>query len=71
MELGNESHAEAGSSASLPTLNASVNAFSRMWFGIRPASSLAVTDNLHGPAELLKDLDESLRLPTAHLGWDF
>jgi hypothetical protein len=71
VELGNESHAEAGSSASLPTLNASVNAFSRMWFGIRPASSLAVTDNLHGPAELLKDLDESLRLPTAHLGWDF
>jgi predicted acetyltransferase len=71
VELGQESHAEIGFSDSLPTLAASVNAFSRMWFGIRPASSLAVTDNLQGSAELLKSLDESLRLPTAHLGWDF
>ena len=71
VELGKESHAESGTSESLPTLSTSVNAFSRMWFGIRPASSLAVTDNLQGPADLLKNLDESLRLPTAHLGWDF
>lgn len=71
VELGKESHAEAGTSKSLPSLAASVNAFSRMWFGIRSASSLSVTDNLQGPEELLKSLDESLRLPPAHLGWDF
>jgi predicted acetyltransferase len=71
VELGAESLAEPGNSDVLPTLQASVSAFSRMWFGIRPASSLAVTDNLDGPTELLQNLDNSLRLPRAHLGWDF
>ena len=31
----------------------------------------AVLTYLQGSAELLKSLDDSLRLPTAHLGWDF
>lgn len=69
--LGTESSASNGREVSLPTLKASVNAFSRMWFGVRPASSLAITDALEGDDSLLKSLDESLRLPRPHLGWDF
>ncbi len=69
--LGPESSAQNGREDSLPTLNATVNAFSRMWFGVRPATSLAITDALHGDNLLLKSLDESLRLPKPHLGWDF
>lgn len=71
VSLGEQSSAERGNDASLPTLEASVNAFSRMWFGIRPASSLAVTESLRGDDELLKALDRTLRLPRTHLGWDF
>ncbi len=69
--LGSESSATNGKEASLPALRASVNAFSRMWFGVRPASSLAITDKLQADDQLLRSLDESLRLPRPHLGWDF
>jgi hypothetical protein len=63
VEFGEESHATPGQEATLPTLTASVNAFSRMWFGVRVASDLAYTDELSGPPELLRQLDETLRLP--------
>lgn len=69
--LGPLSGAELGQDKALPTLTASVNAFTRMWFGIRPASGLAVTDDLAGPPELLAQLDAVLTLPVPQLGWDF
>jgi predicted acetyltransferase len=69
--LGAESSATRGTEKNLETLEASVNAFSRLWFGIRPASSLAITDDLRGAQSLLDELDQTLRLPKAHLGWDF
>jgi predicted acetyltransferase len=69
--LGEESQAVPGTQAGLPTLEASINAFSRMWFGVRGASSLAVTDNLAGDPGLLASLDKILRLPRPHFGWDF
>ena len=47
--LGPESSAEPGSDPALPTLDASVGAFTRMWLGVRPATGLAVTDDLDGP----------------------
>lgn len=71
VELGEQSSGGQGRDAGLPTLKASVNAFSRMWFGIRPASSLAITDELTGEPELLAALDRTVRLPKAHFGWDF
>jgi hypothetical protein len=67
VELGEESRAKPGQETALPTLTASVNAFSRMWFGVRSASDLAYTDELSGPPELLQQLDETLRLPEPHL----
>lgn len=71
VQLGETSEAGKGRDASLPTLKATVNAFSRMWFGIRPASSLAITDQLEADQDLLRALDRTVRLPTAHMGWDF
>ena len=68
--LGPDSSAVRGEKLSLPTLKASVNAFSRMWLGVRPATGLAITDALSGPPELLRDLDRALLLPQPHLGWD-
>jgi len=64
--IGETSTAEPGTEDGLPVLQSSINAFSRAWFGVRPSSSLAVTDDLHGPPELLADLDRALALPQPH-----
>jgi hypothetical protein len=69
--LGPESSAEIGANPALPCLDASVGAFSRLWLGVSPASGLAVTDELEGPAALLEDLDRVLRLPAPTFDWDF
>jgi hypothetical protein len=71
LELAEASSVTPGSEADLPTLRASVNAFTRLFFGVAPATTLAVTDDLSGPAELLHALDEVLRLPKPSFGWDF
>ena len=69
--LGEESCAKKGTVKNLPTLKASINAFSRMWFGARPASNIAITDDLTADEALIRDLDNILRLPRPHFGWDF
>ncbi len=69
--LGPSSGAEPGADASLPTLTTSVGAFTRMWLGVRPATGLAITDELSGPPELLERLDRALRLPDPKPDWDF
>ena len=69
--LGEESAAEAGRSPKLPTLDASVGAFTRLWLGVRNASSLTLTDDLAGNDTLLRALDRALRLPRPHMGWNF
>jgi hypothetical protein len=69
--FGPESSAASGTDASLPTLTAAVGAFTRLWLGVRPATGLAVTDDLSGPAELLEELDRVLCLPTPKPDWDF
>ena len=69
--LGPDSSAEEGKDKTLPTLKASVGAFTRMWLGVCPASGLAVTDDLSGSEELLHDLDQILCIPEPHLDWEF
>ena len=69
--LGPESSATPGRQEGLPTLRASVGAFTRMWLGVRPPTGLAWTDDLEGPGELLRALDRRLRLPVPATDWDF
>ena len=69
--LGPSSGAEPGTDTSLLALTASVNAFTRLWLGVRPATGLAVTDDLSGPPELLDELDWLLRLPDPKPDWSF
>ena len=69
--LGENCAAQRGRSTRLSTLTASVGAFSRLWWGVRGASSLAVTDDLRGDDALLRQLDRVLRLPQPHFGWPF
>ena len=69
--LGPSSSAELGRKKGLPILNASINAFTRLWLGVRPATGLAWTDELSGPQGLLAQLDIALRLPIPQTDWDF
>ncbi len=69
--LGPESHATQGHDRSLPVLEASVGAFSRMWIGARPPTGLCVTDDLAGPEELIQKLDRILRLPNPRIDWEY
>ena len=71
VRLGEWSTVVGGATDGLPVLHASVNAFTRLWLGVRPASSLALTDDLSGDPQLLRALDERLRLPEPHAGWLF
>lgn len=70
--LGPECAAEAGADPALPTLEASVGAFTRLWLGVRPARGLAFTDRLSGPEGLLRDLERALgAVPEPHVNWAF
>jgi hypothetical protein len=69
--LGEQSSAEPGRDPELPTLKTGVGAFTRLWLGVRLATGLAVTDDLHGPDDLLRRLDEAFRLPRPAWDWPF
>ena len=69
--LGPSSGAQSGADPGLPTLTATVNAFTRLWLGVRPATGLAVTDALSAPPDLLDALDATLRLPPPQPDWEF
>lgn len=70
VELAEASRVDSGHRAGLPELRASAGAFSRLWAGVRPATSLALTDDLTGPPELLSALDRSAP-PPPQFDWMF
>jgi predicted acetyltransferase len=71
IEMGQTCTSHYGPAEDLHRLTCSVNALSRLFWGVASASSLAVTDGLQAPDELLKTLDAGLKLPTPHVGWEF
>ena len=70
VHLGADSTLEPGRTGSLPTLRTTVNAFTRLWLGVQPASTLSWTDRLEAPTDLLTSLDR-LRLPRPTSDWEF
>ncbi len=71
ISLGAESVARAGHVPDKPVLSASVNSFSRLLWGVAPATSLAITDDMEADAELLDALDRALHLPAPATGMEF
>lgn len=71
LHLGWESSAVRGHDEDLRTLAATVNAFTRLWLGVRPATVLATTDHLEGTPELLAALDDAIRLPRPDVQTEF
>lgn len=71
LALGLHSSAEPGVDEHLPTLSASIGAFTRLWLGALSATSLSVTDELSAPPDLLTALDRAFKLPRPSPDWDF
>jgi len=71
VEIGAESRATRGHAAGLPLMTTGVAAFTRLWFGVRSPTVLAVSDPIGAPPDLLAALDDALRLPKPVAGWAF
>jgi hypothetical protein len=71
VRVGERSTIETGKEHRLPTLQAQIGAFTRMWMGAGRASALALTGNLSGPDELIRSLDDKFQIPQPHTDWDF
>lgn len=71
VHLGQSSEAKQGLQKNLPTLTASVGAFSRLWLGAASANAIATADELEASQTLLNQLDETLCLPLPKVGWEF
>jgi len=69
--LGKNSSALKGKNDDLPTLTASVNAFTRLWMGIQPATTLVYSDGIEAPVDLLQKLDKVFLLHAARANWQF
>jgi len=69
--LGDPSSVAGRRAGDRPLLRCSVGTFTRLWFGVCPASALALTDGLDAPPELCERLDRAIRLPPFVPGFDF
>ncbi len=71
VRIGSESSARPGKTAGLPMLEASVNSFSRLFFGIASATQLGVGADFRADPALVPRLDEAFCLPRMQTSWDF
>ena len=68
VDLGRTTSAVPSEFGERPILHCSINAFSRLWFGVQPATSLLLMGEIDAPDALCRQLDVALRLPTPHPG---
>ena len=71
ISLGKKSKATKGFDKNLPTIEAGVGAFSRLWSGGLKATELSFSDELKAPKKLLSQLDKAVNLPQPHFDWEF
>jgi predicted acetyltransferase len=71
VHIGTTSIAQEGHRAGLPVVNASINTFSRLFFGIASATEQLVADDFDVPPELVAPLDAAFCLPRMTTSWDF
>ncbi len=71
VRFSDSSTAERGCTEGLPVMKCSVNTFTRLWNGTSSASMLPYTDEIEAPTDLLRELDDTLRLPEPSYDWDF
>ncbi len=69
--LGSKSSAKKGLTKGLPKIRTTVNAFSRLWLGLRSATALTATDTFSAPAGLITRLDNLIKTPAPYIDWPF
>ena len=70
VSLGQHAKAERGEDAKLPALTCNIGTLSRLFWGVSPASSLAISDGLRAPSELIGALDKVFTA-NPKPGWNF
>jgi predicted acetyltransferase len=71
VRIADPSSAVPGSRTGLPTLKASINTFSRLFFGIASASEQLAAADFEAPPELVRPLDAAFCLPRMTTSWNF
>lgn len=71
VRIGERSGAQEGARTGLPTLTASINTFSRLFFGIASATEQLVAPDFDAPGDLVRQLDAAFCLPRVTTSWDF
>ncbi len=71
VRIGERSGAQSGARTGLPTLSASINTFSRLFFGIASATEQIAVEDFDAPPELVRQLDAAFCLPRMTTSWDF
>ena len=71
VSLGERCRAEKGNADELPTLKASIGAFSRLWMGAAAPISLVATDKFDAPWSLIESLNEAVVIPSPQRDWPF
>lgn len=69
--LGRRCTATEGAREGDPAMTATINAFTRLWLGVRPATGLATTDELEAPQDVLERLDAIIPATRPWPGWWF
>ncbi len=69
--LGKKSTVKKGHNKNLQTIKSTVNAFTRLWMGILPASSLTMNEDFTASEELVEILDELFNIPKPDVNWEF
>jgi len=70
--LGKESFCKNGINKNLETVETTVNAFTRLWSGVLPASSLKLSEKFISNKNLIKKLDQAFAsLPKPYTDWEF
>ncbi len=70
VSLGPESSIAPAADAALPTLTASVGAFTRLWVGACRGASLSISDQFACEPQLCDALDDVMRLPRPVTDWN-
>jgi predicted acetyltransferase len=68
VHLGPRTTVERGASPDLPVLSGGIGPISRLWLGVRSATTLARSTDLDAPDDVLVALDAGLGLPTPEPG---
>ncbi|MDC7222707.1 MAG: GNAT family N-acetyltransferase [Spirochaetales bacterium] len=69
--IGSSSGAVRGHGKNLPLVKGSVNGFTRLWIGVKPASTLGLTEELAIPQELIEPLEAAFYKPWARSDWNY